>query len=119
MQSVINMHGHESTLITHDTNSTASLGRFTTCTTSLNTLAMHRFLKVRENPIESDDIIPESKNARSTADGFIDAIGTWESIHAWGLHADLDPEQMTAFEILAAAYVLTFYDEATGEVNET
>ena len=119
MQSVINMHGQDSTLLSHDTNSTASLGRFTTCTTSLNTLAMHRFLKVRENPIEFDDIIPESENARPTANGFIDATGTWESIHAWGLHANLDPEQMTAFEILASTYVLTFYDEATGEVNET
>jgi hypothetical protein len=33
------------------------------------------------------------------------------------LHADLDPEQLTAFEKLTTTYVLTFYDEATRDTS--
>ena len=36
---------------------------------------------------------------------------SWKSILAWGRKANLDPEQQTAFEILAATYVLTFFEE--------
>ncbi len=31
----------------------------------------------------------------------------------WAQIAGLDPEQQVAFEVLAATYVLTFYDEAS------
>jgi hypothetical protein len=33
------------------------------------------------------------------------------------MHAELDPEQMTAFEIRTATYVLTFYDEAIRDTS--
>jgi len=41
------------------------------------------------------------------------ANGTWQSIVKWGENDGLDTEQQTAFEVLAATYVLSFYDEAT------
>jgi hypothetical protein len=40
------------------------------------------------------------------------ACGSWQSVVKWGQRAGLDAEQQVAFEILAATYVLTFYDEA-------
>jgi hypothetical protein len=42
-----------------------------------------------------------------------DASGSWESVVKWGRIAGLDAEQEVAFQVLAATYVLTFYDEAT------
>jgi len=75
-------------------------GRFHTSTSELNTLAMTQFL------VEDEDSVPNTRK-------IIHANGSWQSIVAWGKEAELDPEQQTAFEILAATYVLTFYDEAT------
>ena len=73
--------------------------RFHTSTSELNTLAMTQFL------VQEEDSVP---NARK----IIYANGSWKSVVAWGKEAKLDAEQQTAFEILAATYVLTFYDEA-------
>ena len=42
----------------------------------------------------------------------VNANGTWQSIAAWAMFAQLDIEQQTAFEILVATYVLTFYEDA-------
>ena len=42
----------------------------------------------------------------------VEANGTWQSILKGGQNEGLDKEQQTAFEILAAKYVLTFYEEA-------
>ena len=42
----------------------------------------------------------------------VNANGTWDSIVAYGKIAELDQEQQTAYEILAATYVLSFYEEA-------
>ena len=42
----------------------------------------------------------------------VDANRTWQSVSKWGKNEGLDKEQQTAFEILAAKYVLTFYEEA-------
>ncbi len=42
-----------------------------------------------------------------------DASGSSESVVNWGRIARLDAEQEVAFQVLAATYVLTFYDEAT------
>ena len=42
----------------------------------------------------------------------VNANGTWDSIVAYGKIAKLDKEQQTAYEILAATYVLSFYEEA-------
>ena len=47
-----------------------------------------------------------------TEKAIVDANGTWQSISKWGENEGLDQEQQTAFEILAAKYVLTFYEEA-------
>jgi len=75
-------------------------GRFHTSTSELNTLAMTQFL------VQDEDSGPNTPK-------IIHANGSWQSIVAWGKEAGLDSEQQTAFEILAATYVLTFYDEAT------
>jgi pantothenate kinase-related protein Tda10 len=42
----------------------------------------------------------------------INANGTWQSIQKWGKNEVLDDDQQTAFEILAATYVLMFSDQA-------
>jgi hypothetical protein len=42
----------------------------------------------------------------------INPNGTWQSIQKWGKNEELHDDQQTAFEILAATYVLTFSDEA-------
>jgi hypothetical protein len=42
----------------------------------------------------------------------INGNGTWQSIQRRGENEVLDDDQQTAFEILAATYVLTFSDEA-------
>jgi hypothetical protein len=60
-----------------------------------------------------------TRNTEELLDGttkttkFIQANGTWQSIRAWGKHSQLDLEQQTAFEVLAATYVLSFYDDVT------
>lgn len=43
---------------------------------------------------------------------YVDADGTWQSIVKWGADAPLDEDQRTAFEILAATYVIGYIDEA-------
>ena len=73
-----------------------SYGRFQANVSTLNSLVMKR-------------IYTEEGN---TGGNGVDATGTWESIEAWAVSAKLDLEQHTAFEILAATYVLTFFEEA-------
>ena len=50
---------------------------------------------------------------------FVEATGSCESIESWGLKANFDQQQLTAFEIIAATYVLNFYDGAvpSGDLN--
>ena len=63
----------------------------------------------------------ESTNNPSTSEKpkrIINANGTWESIIRWGINAELDLEQFTAFEILAATYVLSFYNEAEMDTQD-
>jgi hypothetical protein len=45
--------------------------------------------------------------------------GTWQSIWRWGENEGLDGDQHTAFEILAATYVVSFYDEAIVEATNS
>jgi hypothetical protein len=54
-----------------------------------------------------------SEDQNDTRRTKINANGTWQSIVKWGENDGLDAEQQTAFEILAATYVLSFYDDAT------
>jgi hypothetical protein len=49
----------------------------------------------------------------------VNANGSWQSISKWGENDGLEGEQQTAFEVLAATYVLSFYDEATPEAANT
>jgi hypothetical protein len=42
----------------------------------------------------------------------VTATGSCESIESWGLKAKLDPQQLTAYEIITASYILSFYEEA-------
>ena len=71
----------------------------------LNTLAMQR--TISRSQINDD-------NTETT---IINANGTWQSISKWGENEGLDGEQQTAFEILAARYVLTFYEEALSQTS--
>jgi hypothetical protein len=79
--------------------------RFKVKTSTLNTYVSHRFLTSSERLNEHGEPTGETEN-------HVDATGSWQSIVAWGIKAELDPEQQTAFSILAATYVLTFYDDA-------
>jgi hypothetical protein len=71
----------------------------------LNTLAMQT------------TISRSQKNEENTETTIINANGTWDSISKWGENEGLDGEQQTAFEILAARYVLSFYEEAISQTS--
>jgi hypothetical protein len=73
--------------------------RFVTSVTELNTL-VYRTLQVGANANKNN----LTKNA----------TGSRESIVEWGKKDGLDTNQQIAFEILAATYVLTFHEDATG-----
>ena len=77
--------------------------RFQTKTSELNALYMQQLLVTRE-----EDGDTESGAGTNT----VKAIGTWQSVVAWGINSGLDKEQQIAFQILVATYVLTFYEEA-------
>ena len=79
--------------------------RFQTGISELDTLALRT--------VQSTETSESTETGQPKTKTIIDATGTWESIVKWGINAELDAEQHTAFEILAATYVLTFYDEAT------
>jgi hypothetical protein len=79
--------------------------RFVSTTQNLNTLAMHTIITRSE--ANEDPNTPEKE--------IVNANGTWQSIAKWGENDGLDNEQQTAFEVLAATFVLSFYDEATVE----
>jgi hypothetical protein len=80
--------------------------RFETTKSELNTLAMQI-------------TISRSQINDNTERTIINANGTWQSISKWGENEGLDGEQQTAFEILAARYVLSFYQEAISEINNS
>ena len=66
----------------------------------LNTLSMETLL------------VAEGKKGKKKKKTQVRANGTWESIVLWGVAAGLDENQQTAFEVLCATFVLTFYDKA-------
>jgi hypothetical protein len=77
--------------------------RFCSTRHNLNTLAMTTTITRSQESEALNDVVKEIVNAN----------GTWQSILKWGKNGGLDDDQQTAFEILAATYVLTFSDEAT------
>ena len=80
--------------------------RFESTKTKLNTLAMQTTI----SRSQADD---------NTEKTIINANGTWQSISKWGENEGLDGEQQTAFEILAARYVLSFYEEAISDTTNS
>jgi hypothetical protein len=78
--------------------------RLVRTTLQLNTLAMQTTIS-RSQANEEDPNAPEKV--------IILANGSWQSILKWGENDGLDAEQQTAFEIMVAMYVLSFYEEAT------
>jgi len=76
--------------------------RFCSTRHNLNTLAMKTTI-MRTQTNEGVD---------TTEKEIVNANGTWQSILKWGQNERLDDDQQTAFEILAATYVLSFSDEA-------
>lgn len=89
----------------------ASKRRFISEYSTLNTLASQNLLIQNQNT-------DQSQPWNSNAGNIVNATGTWESIVVWGENAQLDSEQQTAFEILAATYVLSFYDEANNDEQD-
>ena len=79
--------------------------RFVSEYSTLNTLASQNLFLRREESEESQTLDRQLRN-------IVNATGTWQSIVVWGENAQLDKKQQTAFEILTATYVLTFYEEA-------
>ena len=100
------------------------IGRFKTTTSELNSLAMrHIIVSTDCGDCEGNNIPTVHGNAKFAArpsqkeerNPIVDATGTWLSIVLWGVNAGFDEEQQTAFKILAATYVLTFYNEASND----
>ncbi len=86
--------------------------RFTSKISHLNALVMQRFLtpKITVSRAPGENLIQQDLWKA-------EATGTWESIVAWGRENNLDAEQQTAFEILAATFVLNFLEESTEDVS--
>jgi hypothetical protein len=84
--------------------------RFSSTTNNLNTLAMQT--TITRSQMNDDD-------NNETEKEIINANGTWQSISKWGENDGLDAGQQTAFEILAATYVLSFYDESIVEASNS
>ncbi len=82
---------------------TYAKGRFCPTQHNLNSLAMKTTITRTQANEGTDEVEKE----------LINATGTWQSILKWGENEGLDDDQQTAFEILAATYVLTFCDEAS------
>ncbi len=85
--------------------------RFVAQTSRLNHLVMQTFATENDNPPPRPTDPDEEVNELEQK-WIPDATGSWESIVAWGRVAGLDSGQQTAFEILAATFVLTFLEEA-------
>ena len=81
--------------------------RFCVQNSKLNSLVMQRHLT------STNSLAQETENQSERTEKNVDAIGTWESIVAWGKVEKLDDEQQVAYEILAATYVLSFHDDKT------
>jgi hypothetical protein len=77
-------------------------GRFCSTQSILNMLALKTIITRTQADEGVEDVEKE----------IIDANGTWQSILRWGQNERLDEDQKTAFEILAATYILSFSDEA-------
>jgi hypothetical protein len=84
-----------------------STERFCSATNNLNMLA----LRTRITRTQANEAIHAMERE------IISVNGTWQSISRWGENEGLDGDQQTAFEILAATYVLSFYDEAIVEAT--
>lgn len=84
--------------------------RFSTEVSELDTVALQT--------VENTETVIDEKTGETKEKKFINANGTWQSIVKWGINAGLDLEQHTAFEILAATFVLTFYDEAKHDKSD-
>jgi len=82
--------------------------RYYASTQELNTLALKT--TITRSQATANPEKPETE--------IINANGTWQSISKWGQNDGLDDDQQTAFEILAATYVLSFYDEAILESSD-
>jgi hypothetical protein len=81
------------------------------------TAKRHEATKSELNTLAMTTTISRSQINDTTEKLVINANGTWQSISKWGENEGLDGEQQTAFEILAARYVLSFYEEAISETT--
>jgi hypothetical protein len=104
--SVIQNDKADHTIVSIDGQENPSMDRFREAATELSSLLMRQerviqkeLAGVRENPVV-----------------VADACGSWQSAVKWGQIAGLNAEQQVAFEILAAIYALTFYDEAENDL---
>ena len=71
--------------------------------------------KTQLNSLAMETTISRSEINDNTERTIVNANGTWQSISKWGESDGLDGDQQTAFEILAARYVLSFYEDAISE----
>ena len=91
--------------------------RFQTKTSTLNQLILQSFLNEvppQENTTKtnSNDGVAKLKEKWKPK-----ATGTWESIVSWGRVAELDKGQQTAFEVMAATFVLGFIEEKENDTK--
>jgi hypothetical protein len=109
LNSVIQLE-HQDDLHRNDTDSVEYESRFYCDIAELNTLAMQQLLRAVETQLTSEGEEPKYE---------IDATGSWQSVVKWGINAQMDSNQQSAFEILVSTYLLTFHDEATNNFGDT
>lgn len=102
MESVVQFHEPEE-LYCQNKMSHNTAERYRTTVSELNSLFSKSVVMREEDSNDEHEI-----NLKI----IIDATGSCESIELWGKNQKLDTEQQTAFEIITACYILTFYNEA-------
>jgi hypothetical protein len=95
----------------NNNDSAFSVERFSVNTSKLNQLIFKTFLSRKDMDERRNATSQEEKDndAPLNQKWKVDATGTWQSIVAWSKVNGLDADQQTAFEILAATFVLTFH----------
>ena len=115
----MNQENHDTT--DENVESASSGQRFSAHTSKLNQLILKTFLSRKEmeernNSSSQDENDPDYPLNQKWK---VDATGTWQSIVAWSKVNGLDADQQTAFEILAATFVLSFHFDKTNDEIES
>lgn len=106
-------------IISEGNNTAPSKQRFCTNISTLNKLVIEAFLTKKDIVLlQSNSTGNNLSNLPLCEKWNIEANGTWESIIGWSKVNGLDEDQQTAFEILAATFVLSFHEDKVMDETE-